>query len=126
VVLVIGGCQHLDAAGPPDIASRWFTLPNLFWFLPVPILVLVTMYAWCAPWKKCPLRAVPVDPGADVPGLQRLGISLWPNIIPPSISIWEAAAPPQSQGFYAGRQRLFIIPFIWVTPSGATTCSAAR
>ena len=27
-----------------DIAARWFTLPNLFWFLPVLILVLVTMY----------------------------------------------------------------------------------
>src|SRR5471030_367628 len=27
-----------------DIATRWFTRPNLYWFLPVPILVLVTMY----------------------------------------------------------------------------------
>ena len=32
-------------------------------------------------------------------GYSGLGISLWPNIIPPSISIWAAAAPPQSQGF---------------------------
>ena len=28
-----------------------------------------------------------------------LGISLWPNIIPPDISIWEAAAPPETQIF---------------------------
>ena len=28
-----------------------------------------------------------------------LGISLWPNVIPPNISIWEAAAPPQTQTF---------------------------
>ena len=28
-----------------------------------------------------------------------LGISLWPNVIPPDISIWEAAAPPQTQAF---------------------------
>ncbi|MCY7109238.1 ubiquinol oxidase subunit II, partial [Streptococcus oralis] len=26
------------------IAQRWFTRPNLFWFLPVPVLVLVC--AW--------------------------------------------------------------------------------
>jgi cytochrome bd ubiquinol oxidase subunit II len=58
-------------------------------------------------------------------GYSGLGISMWPNIIPPSISIWEAAAPPQSQGFMLVGT-LFIIPFIWVTPSGATTCSAAR
>ena len=28
-----------------------------------------------------------------------LGISLWPNVIPPSVSIWEAAGPNQSLGF---------------------------
>lgn len=44
-------------------------------------------------------------------GYSGLGISLWPNIIPPSISIWAAAAPPQSQGF-ALVGALFIIPFI--------------
>ncbi len=44
-------------------------------------------------------------------GYSGLGISLWPNIIPPSISIWEAAAPPQSQGFILVGA-LFIIPFI--------------
>jgi cytochrome d ubiquinol oxidase subunit II len=38
-------------------------------------------------------------------------ISLWPNIIPPSVSIWEAAAPPLSIGFTL-IGALFIIPFI--------------
>jgi cytochrome bd ubiquinol oxidase subunit II len=28
-----------------------------------------------------------------------LGISLWPLIVPPDITIWEAAAPPSSQAF---------------------------
>ena len=28
-----------------------------------------------------------------------LGISVWPNVIPPDISIWAAAGPPQSLGF---------------------------
>jgi cytochrome d ubiquinol oxidase subunit II len=28
-----------------------------------------------------------------------LGISLWPYVVPPSITIWEAAAPPESQIF---------------------------
>ncbi|HLV17676.1 MAG TPA: cytochrome d ubiquinol oxidase subunit II, partial [Pseudomonas sp.] len=46
-------------------------------------------------------------------GYSGLGISLWPNIIPPSVSIWEAAAPPQSQGF-ALVGALFILPFVLV------------
>ena len=44
-------------------------------------------------------------------GYTGLAISVWPNIIPPGISIWDAAAPPQSQGF-ALVGALFIIPFI--------------
>lgn len=44
-------------------------------------------------------------------GYSGLAISLWPNIIPPGISIWQAAAPPQSMGF-ALVGALLIIPVI--------------
>ncbi|RJG12022.1 cytochrome d ubiquinol oxidase subunit II [Pseudomonas cavernicola] len=95
-----------------EIAQRWFSLPNLFWFLPVPILVLVTLYAL--------LKAVQNNRNYSpfiltlvliFLGYSGLGISLWPNIIPPSVTIWQAAAPPQSQGFILVGA-LFIIPFI--------------
>ena len=95
-----------------DIAARWFTLPNLFWLLPVPILVLVAFYGLL----KAIARNAHYTPflltlGLIFLGYSGLGISLWPNIIPPSISIYEAAAPPQSQGFMLVGT-LFIIPFI--------------
>jgi cytochrome d ubiquinol oxidase subunit II len=38
-------------------------------------------------------------------------ISIWPNIVPPSISIWDAAAPPQSLGFTLVGA-LLVIPMI--------------
>ena len=44
-------------------------------------------------------------------GYSGLGISLWPNIIPPSVSIWDAAGPPQSLGFTLVGA-LLIIPII--------------
>jgi cytochrome d ubiquinol oxidase subunit II len=44
-------------------------------------------------------------------GFSGLGISLWPNIVPPAISIWQASSPPESQGF-ALVGALFIIPVI--------------
>jgi cytochrome d ubiquinol oxidase subunit II len=95
-----------------EIAERWFSLPNLFYFLPVPLLVLVTFYGL--------LRTVHNNRNYSpfiltlvliFLGYSGLGISLWPNIIPPSVSIWQAAAPPQSQGFILVGA-LFIIPFI--------------
>ena len=112
LLAVIGIVSLWTPLAHTEIAARWFTLPNLFWFLPVPILVLVTMYGL--------LRAVARN-AHYTPflltlvliflGYSGLGISLWPYIVPPSITIWDAAAPPQSQGFMLVGT-LFIIPFI--------------
>ncbi len=96
----------------PHIAERWFSFPNLLWFSPVPILVLLAM-AWmqralnrggmAAPFL-CTLALIFL-------GYTGLAISGWPNILPPDISIWEAAAPPQSMGFTLVGA-LLIIPVI--------------
>lgn len=113
VLLAVTGIVSLwTPLAHPDIATRWFSLPNLFWFLPVPILVLVTLYGLL----KAVARNAHYTPFLLTLvliflGYSGLGISLWPNIIPPSISIWDAAAPPQSQGFMLVGT-LFIIPFI--------------
>ncbi len=77
------------------------SLPNLFWLLPVPLLVLATF--------RQLLRAVATDAQAQpftltlVPiflGYSGLGISLWPNIVPPSLDFRAAAEP----GLHAGRR----------------------
>ena len=44
-------------------------------------------------------------------GYSGLGISLWPNIVPPTLTIYDAAGPPQSLGF-ALVGALLIIPLI--------------
>ncbi|HDS1696464.1 MULTISPECIES: cytochrome d ubiquinol oxidase subunit II [unclassified Pseudomonas] len=96
----------------PQIAARWFSLPNLLWFMPVPILVLVTCYGLLrAVARNAHYTPFLLTLTLIFLGYSGLGISLWPNIIPPSISIWEAAAPPQSQGFMLVGT-LFILPII--------------
>jgi len=94
------------------IAERWFSFPNIILFSPVPVLVVLATLAL--------LREVQRD-SHGLPfilslvliflGYSGLVISLWPNILPPSISIWDAASPPQSLGFTLVGA-LFIIPFI--------------
>jgi cytochrome d ubiquinol oxidase subunit II len=37
--------------------------------------------------------------GWFVLGFVGLGISLYPHIVPPDMTIWDAAAPPESQAF---------------------------
>lgn len=100
------------ALAQPGIAARWFSLPNLLFFAPVPLLVGLVMWAL--------LRAL--AGGAELApflltlalvflGYSGLCISVWPNIIPPGISIHEAAGPPQSLGFTLVGA-LLIIPVI--------------
>ncbi|MBO0367680.1 cytochrome d ubiquinol oxidase subunit II [Pseudomonas shirazensis] len=112
LLAVIGIVSLWTPIAYPQIAERWFSMPNLLWFMPVPILVMVTFYglfkaiARSAHYTPFLLTLVLI-----FLGYSGLGISIWPNIIPPSISIWEAAAPPQSQGFMLVGT-LFILPLI--------------
>ena len=97
----------------PDIARRWFSFPDILWFMPVPVLVLVC--SWGIIRSAYSRRA---NSGPFImtlvlifTGFSGLGISIWPNIIPPGITIWQAASPPQSQGFML-IGGLLIIPVI--------------
>ncbi|MBU1331471.1 MAG: cytochrome d ubiquinol oxidase subunit II [Gammaproteobacteria bacterium] len=116
LVFVVLGVTALVSLWTPlahsPIAERWFSMPNLLLFMPVPVLVLLATWAL--------LRAIARNANISpfiltlvliFLGYSGLGISLWPYIIPPSVTIWEAAAPPQSQGFMLVGA-LLIIPFI--------------
>jgi cytochrome d ubiquinol oxidase subunit II len=94
------------------IAARWFSMPNLLLFSPVPLLVLVATVLQ----QRAVARRAQATPFIYTLVLvflcySGLGISIWPNIIPPSVTIWEAASPPQSQGFTLVGA-LLIIPMI--------------
>ncbi|CAI08750.1 cytochrome d ubiquinol oxidase subunit II [Aromatoleum aromaticum] len=95
-----------------DIAQRWFTWPHLLWFAPVPILVALTAWQLLQRLRRAPdIAPFVLTLFLVFLGYSGLGISLWPNIVPPGITIWEAAAPPQSMGFTLVGA-LLIIPLI--------------
>lgn len=112
LLAVIGIVSLWTPLAHPDIAERWFSFPNIVFFSPVPILVLVATWLILRSLQDAP-HAGPFILALFVLflGYSGLGISLWPNIIPPDITIREAASPPQSMGF-ALVGALFIIPFI--------------
>lgn len=115
LLLVIAVISLWTPLAHPVIASRWFTLPNLFFLLPVPVLVgLLSLWQWRSlnnmQSEKLPFV---LTLGLIFLGFSGLGISIWPHIIPPSITLWQAAAPAQSQGFMLPGA-LLIIPVILV------------
>jgi cytochrome d ubiquinol oxidase subunit II len=112
LLLAIIGVSIWTPLRHPEVADRWFSFPNIVLLAPVPILVLAAILVL--------LRALGRDPHR-VPflmalaliflGYSGMGISIWPHIVPPTITIWEAASSPQSQGFVLVGT-LFILPFI--------------
>src|SRR5690606_10310906 len=96
----------------PKIAERWFTFPNLLWFAPVPLLVVAAAWQLLKSLGGQPhLKPFLLTLGLVFLGYSGLGISVWPNVIPPDITIWQASAPAQSQGF-ALVGALLILPLI--------------
>jgi cytochrome bd ubiquinol oxidase subunit II len=83
-----------------QIMARWFETGNFVWLSPVPLLALINAVAL---WRAVMHRAeyAPFILALTFFGLGFLGLVLgmWPNLIPPSLTIWEAAAPPSTQGF---------------------------
>jgi cytochrome d ubiquinol oxidase subunit II len=95
-----------------SIAARWFSLPNIIIFAPMPVLVVVATWAMLRVLKH-ETHAAPFILALLLLflGYSGLAISLWPNIVPPAVSIREAAGPPESMGFTLVGA-LLVIPFI--------------
>lgn len=82
------------------IATRWFSFQNLWWFLPVPVLVLaITAGLFISTRKDDDTSPFLFTLAMIFLGYSGLAISLWPDAVPGALTLWQAAAPPQSQGF---------------------------
>jgi cytochrome d ubiquinol oxidase subunit II len=97
----------------PSVSARWVSWPTSLWLSPVPLLVVTLTIALRRSLRRRQPHALPFIfvLALIFVGYVALAISLWPNIIPPGISFWAAAAPPQSHGF-ALVGALLVIPFI--------------
>jgi cytochrome bd ubiquinol oxidase subunit II len=82
------------------IAARWFSMPNILYLWPVPLVTALTAFAL---WRW-------LEQGRDVPpflaaialfllGYAGIVISMFPYLVPPSLTIWDTAAAPASQRF---------------------------
>ncbi|MBC7801503.1 MAG: cytochrome d ubiquinol oxidase subunit II [Gemmatimonadaceae bacterium] len=81
-------------------AERWFGWPGILLTAPVPILVgLLGLGFWRGLARNHHLTPFLCALGWFGLCFVGLGISMFPLIVPPDITIWEAAAPRSSQAF---------------------------
>jgi len=105
LVLVVVAFMGLVSAWLPfldsRIMARWFEDGNFWWLSPVPLLALANAFAL---WRSTMQKGRDAKPflfalSFFVLGFAGLVLGIWPNIVPPALTIWEAASAPSSQMF---------------------------
>jgi len=82
------------------IARRWFSTPNIYFLWPVPVITAFTaLMAWR--WLNTGREALPFLASIALFLLGYLGlvISTFPYLVPPTLTIWQAASAPPTQIF---------------------------
>jgi cytochrome d ubiquinol oxidase subunit II len=80
--------------------DRWFDWPQILFTSQVPLLTAITAFAlYRGLKKKRRYRPFILSLVLFLLGMIGLGISIWPYVVPDSITIWDAAAPERSQSF---------------------------
>ncbi len=98
----------------PGIAARWFAMPNIVLLSPVPLLTAALAFGlWRALDEGRDRLPFVFSMGLFALSYLGLAISLWPLLIPPSITVWQAAAPPETQVFLLIGMA-FLIPTVLV------------
>jgi len=83
-----------------EIAERWFSWPNIVYLSPVPLLVAAGAAGlYRAIQLKRQIQPFVLTLGLFLLSYLGLGISLYPYIIPPEVTLWVAAAPDESLAF---------------------------
>jgi len=79
---------------------RWLTFPSVLFAAQVPLLlgILSAAFWWALLRKKEGLPFV-LTLGLYFLCFAGLGVSMYPHVVPPSVTIWEAAAPENAQVF---------------------------
>jgi cytochrome d ubiquinol oxidase subunit II len=96
MLLVSAWLPFLDS----NLMVRWFTWPNFLYLSPLPVLsMIVAALLWRAVLKNRELTPFVLALCFFALGFLGLVAGIWPNIVPPSMTLWDAASPPSSQGF---------------------------
>ena len=103
LVAMLGAIGAVSMATPflhIQYTQRWFTWPNIILTAPVPIAVAgVTVLLLRSLANKYDYQPFFLSLLLFLLSYAGLGISMYPYIVPQSITIWQAAAPENSQIF---------------------------
>ncbi|MDP2193982.1 MAG: cytochrome d ubiquinol oxidase subunit II, partial [Alphaproteobacteria bacterium] len=96
----------------PRIMKLWFSMPNIFYLAPIPLLTFMGFVKlWLDLQSHKEYSPFLLTIGLFFLGYLGLGISLYPWIVPFELTLWQAAAAPQSQSILL-IGTVFLLPII--------------
>jgi cytochrome d ubiquinol oxidase subunit II len=112
LLLAIGAVSLATPFVEPKYFERWFEFPGLLVSLPMPLLVAGTaLLGWRSLSGERDWQPFLYALLLFALTLAGLAVSIWPDVVPGRVSIWEAAAPRSSQLFMLVGA-LLILPMI--------------
>ncbi len=100
LLAAIGAVSLYTPFVEPQYFERWFDHPGLLVTVPMPILVGAAAFAlWRSIGRDRDWHPFVLTLALFLLSMVGLGISIWPDVIPGRVSIWDAAAPYSSQLF---------------------------
>ena len=99
-IALIGGISLWTPFLQPGYFTKWFAWPTMIFSGIVPVLVAICAYGLYSGLRdKTDYRPFLSALGLFVLSFIGIGISFYPFIVPPSLTIWDAAAPDKSLRF---------------------------
>jgi cytochrome d ubiquinol oxidase subunit II len=99
-LMLMGGVSAYNLALLPQYRQRWLEMPNILFASQVPLVTAIIagflFYGLRKRWELAPfLLALALF----LLGMAGLGVTIWPDVVPGELTIWDAAAPERSQVF---------------------------
>jgi cytochrome d ubiquinol oxidase subunit II len=80
--------------------ARWLDMPNILFASQVPLLTaIIAWFLFRGLLKDGEAAPFLLSLGLFLLGMAGLGVSIWPDVVPGALTLWDAAAPEKSQVF---------------------------
>ena len=97
VLVLIAAVSVWTPLGMQRISDRWFSTPNIWFLSPVPIITAALgYYVWVSLGRTRDFSPFFGVIGLFVLAYLGLAISNFPYLVPPTLTVWDTAAVPES------------------------------
>ncbi|WP_086608897.1 cytochrome d ubiquinol oxidase subunit II [Erythrobacter donghaensis] len=99
-IVLMGAVSLYNVTLNAEYAAHWLSAPEVYYVAPVPIITgIIALSMLRAITRERNSKPFWLALALFFLGMAGLGVTIWPYVVPPGLTIWDAAAPERSQIF---------------------------